>query len=383
MVFGKRADYFMKKINIILDHKADTSITRLAVMYANHLVEKGYNVTVNYPLFSWYRYELFYQNINENSLKFKILLIKRFVSCALRKEFGWAGEKNYKLSKMVKLNKYLYKPTKYNISDSDYILIFQSQLLLDLIDFPENKGEIIDSLHTGNFLNDSDVREWFLYLTKTACKRVSVKRFASSSRVKAFYAQFDVRVDRVIYNGIDLIEFKPTQLAEKAYDFLMFSDVKKAKGYDFGVQVIKELKAQNLKLKFNSIGRNVQGLDTTSFDNVYKELKEKDYAEEYGKHLFFLYPSLYDGFPAPPLEAMASGAVCILAKVAGVDEYAVDGENCMLCEPGNLDEFVNKIKRLLSDPELCEKLSQNAANTAKRFSWDNSTNELIDLMNQK
>ena len=367
-----------KRVSIILDHNENLSITRIAVMFANHLSRNGYQVIINYPTFPRYRFELF-QNINY--LQLRALLVWVFFKNMFKKK-KWIAEKNYPLEKNIKFNNYLYRATKDNIPNADYILIFQNQLLFDIIDFPKEKGEIIDSLFTGNFENDPELGPWFMYQLESGCKRMNVKRFASSTQTRDFYIKYDVRVDRVIHCGVDVSEFKPNDFIEKQFDMLMFCDIKKAKGFDFGVSVIKQLKKKDINIKFHSIGRNVQGLDTSIFDTVYGALPDNEYAAVYRKHLFFLYPSLYDGFPAPPLEAMASGAVCILARVAGVGEYAIDGENCLLCEPGNLDEFVKKIKKVLEDPDLCKKISKNAIVTAQRYTWENSTKNLIELMNE-
>ncbi|MFA4905565.1 MAG: glycosyltransferase family 4 protein [Candidatus Margulisiibacteriota bacterium] len=371
----------MKKINIILDHNYyyNTSISRVAAMYGNQLSKNGYEVTISYPVLSWYRYYLLFLWQKHALLKYLLFnakfLLRDLYKLVLMKERGYA------LSKDVRLNRYWYKPTKQNIPDADYIIIFQGQLLFDLVALPKNKGIIIDSLHTGNYSGDTGMGKWFNYLLETVYLRVNVKRFAVSSTVSDFYKKSGVRVDKVINNGVDIDEFKPSSLSDKKVGYLMFSDAKKAKGYDFGVGVIKHLKAQGVKEKFYSIGRHIKGLDTSIFDEVYGALNGARYAEALRKHLFFLYPSLYDGFPAPPLEAMASGAVCIIANVAGVNEYAVDGENCMLCEPGNLNDFVIKINRLLSNTKLRENISKNAVLTARRYSWEICAKNIMELMN--
>ncbi|MFA4905556.1 MAG: glycosyltransferase family 4 protein [Candidatus Margulisiibacteriota bacterium] len=373
----------MKKINIILDHKVDTSITRIAVMYANQLAANGFQVTVNYPIFPWYRYILFRNNIEVGSLRFKYMLMKRLVSSFIKKDREWEGAKNHNLAKAVRLNSYLYKPTINNIPDADFILIFQGQLLLDLIVLPKEKGEIIDSLHISDFQDDPILREWYGYLLETVWKRIKVRRFAVSTMAKEYFEGQGVRVEGTVHNGVNLTEFRPNEYEEKDSGILMFSDVKRQKGYDFGLKVINALKMKNVKNKFYSIGRVGKEMNVSVFDKAYGYLTGEDYSRLYRRHLFFLYPSLFDGFPAPPLEAMASGAVCVLAKVAGVGEYAVDGENCMLCEPGDLNGFVNKFHLLLNDPELCRKISQNAVNTAKKYSWENVTRKLIEFISNE
>jgi len=89
-------------------------------------------------------------------------------------------------------------------------------------------------------------------------------------------------------------------------------------------------------------------------------------------------PSWYESFPAPPLEGMACGIPVITTSI-GVEDYARDGENCLVVPPRNPEAMANAILRLLSDEELCKKLGENGPKTASQFTWDKTTDKVEQL----
>lgn len=89
-------------------------------------------------------------------------------------------------------------------------------------------------------------------------------------------------------------------------------------------------------------------------------------------------PSWYESFPAPPLEGM-SCRIPVVTTSIGVEDYARDGENCLVVPPRNPEAMANAILRLLSDEELRKKLGENGPKTATQFSWDKTTDKLEQL----
>jgi glycosyltransferase involved in cell wall biosynthesis len=83
-----------------------------------------------------------------------------------------------------------------------------------------------------------------------------------------------------------------------------------------------------------------------------------------------LYPSRYEGFALPPLEAMACGCPVVTTRVGAVPEYAVDGRNAFVVEPGDVSAMARRVESLLRDRELATQFDVEGRRTASRFTTD-------------
>ena len=84
----------------------------------------------------------------------------------------------------------------------------------------------------------------------------------------------------------------------------------------------------------------------------------------------FVFPSLYEGFGLPPLEAMASGTPVVTSNVASLAEVA--GDAAVLVDPYEVDSIADGMRRVLSDPALADDLRQRGLRRAAAFSWEQS-----------
>ena len=91
-------------------------------------------------------------------------------------------------------------------------------------------------------------------------------------------------------------------------------------------------------------------------------------------------PSLFQGFGLVGLEAMASGAACVLTASGGVMEYAHDDENALVVPPGDDAALATAILRLVEDAPLRQRLAESGLATARRFTWRRSAETFIAFL---
>jgi glycosyltransferase involved in cell wall biosynthesis len=91
----------------------------------------------------------------------------------------------------------------------------------------------------------------------------------------------------------------------------------------------------------------------------------------------FIYPSLYEGFGLPVLEALSMGIPTITSNISSMPEVA--GDAALLTDPGNIAAIAGAMLRLLNDPEKRLELSVKAVRQASRFSWENTAQQTLAL----
>ncbi|HSA92164.1 MAG TPA: glycosyltransferase family 1 protein [Terriglobales bacterium] len=91
----------------------------------------------------------------------------------------------------------------------------------------------------------------------------------------------------------------------------------------------------------------------------------------------FVFPSLYEGFGLPPLEAMAHGTPVVTSNVSSLPE--VVGNAAVLVNPENVFEIMRALHRALVDQPLRERLKQRGYEQIQRFSWETSVARLIEI----
>ena len=91
----------------------------------------------------------------------------------------------------------------------------------------------------------------------------------------------------------------------------------------------------------------------------------------------FVFPSLYEGFGLPPLEAMASGTPVVTSNVSALPE--VVGDAAMLVDPEQADAIADGVIRVLSDEPFRANLVRKGLARARQFSWDRSVRRTWDI----
>jgi glycosyltransferase involved in cell wall biosynthesis len=90
-----------------------------------------------------------------------------------------------------------------------------------------------------------------------------------------------------------------------------------------------------------------------------------------------VFPSLYEGFGLPPLEAMACGCPVIVSKAASLPE--VCGDAAYYVDPKNVDSIAGGIDKMLDDKALRESLIAKGIERVKLFNWEKTTRQTLDI----
>ncbi len=96
----------------------------------------------------------------------------------------------------------------------------------------------------------------------------------------------------------------------------------------------------------------------------------------YDEAKVFVFPSLYEGFGLPPLEAMAHGTPVVTSNVSSLPE--VVGNAAVLVNPENVFEIMRALHRVLMNQALRDRLKERGYQQATKFSWDKSVRRILE-----
>lgn len=235
---------------------------------------------------------------------------------------------------------------------------------------------------------------------KPALKNSKIIIAVSYSTKKDIIRLFNVRKKEihVIYEGVSE-EFKPLegkklQKIREKYNLpskfiLNVGTIEPRKNL---VRLIKaySLLPENLKNIYKLV---IVGKKGWYYEDIFKTVKnlnlqkkveftgyipDEDLPLVYNLSEIFIYPSLYEGFGLPVLEAMACGIPVITSDVSSLPEIV--GDAGILVNPRSTLQIKNAMKLLLENEKLRETLKEKGIERAKKFQWRNTARKLLNLM---
>jgi glycosyltransferase involved in cell wall biosynthesis len=104
-------------------------------------------------------------------------------------------------------------------------------------------------------------------------------------------------------------------------------------------------------------------------------IAEEDVAALYSLATVFAYPSLWEGFGLPVLEAMACGTPVLTSDVSSLPEVA--GDAALLVPPTDVEAIADGLTRLLDDAALRSDLAARGLHRVAAFSWERCARETL------
>ncbi|MBN1535642.1 MAG: glycosyltransferase family 4 protein [Anaerolineales bacterium] len=213
-------------------------------------------------------------------------------------------------------------------------------------------------------------------LAKTAKLILTVSDFSKTELIK--YCHIDPQRLVVIPEGSDhILRIEPDQgvfekhnLGKNPY-LLTVGTNAPHKNLKIIYQAAEKLSAQALDFVVvgSDFDRWFNAPQITSSDRIKKLgfLSDAELKAVYQKAVAFIFPSQYEGFGLPPLEAMACGCPVIASNTASVPEIC--GDAALYFDPDNPAELVEKIMRVINDVNLQSELRGKGISRASHFSW--------------
>jgi glycosyltransferase involved in cell wall biosynthesis len=237
------------------------------------------------------------------------------------------------------------------------------------------------------FVMGSAIRNSALVFTVSEASRADILRF---------YPATDPTKVHVVPNAIDaeLLEDPGPEETERVREryqirgrFVLFAgNVKPHKNLERLIRAFARVRGQEgnedlrLVLLGDDVGRYASLRRTADEAGVRQDVRffgfvpHQTLAALYRMATLFAFPSLYEGFGLPPLEAMACGTPVVTSRMSSLPE--VVGDAALLVDPYSEEEIAQAIARVLDDEDLRHRLVERGLVRAASFSWERSVRQI-------
>ncbi|MFH0912456.1 MAG: glycosyltransferase family 1 protein [Patescibacteria group bacterium] len=235
------------------------------------------------------------------------------------------------------------------------------------------------------------------YLAQKADRLIAVSESTRRDLIRLY--QIDSQRITVIYEGVDTAYFSsPDQLIISSlrerfsvpgpylYYVGSLEPRKNVITIIRGLDYLKQQGFANIKLVLSggkgwlneAIFAEVEKLNLSTEVVFTGSAKEEEKIAWLQNAVGFVFPSLYEGFGLPVLEAMAAGCPVLTSRVSSLPEIV--GEAALLVDPSVQMEFNLALTKLLTDPDLARQLSQAGRERARQFTWEATAQATLKVL---
>lgn len=293
---------------------------------------------------------------------------------------------------LKKNNLYVHKELKKIITTNEYEIVHCHTPMGGVLgrlaarEARRNGTKVFYTAHGFHFFKGAPLINWLVYysterfLSRYTDVLITINK-EDYERARKFKAE---KVDYVPGVGVDINEFrgiyvdrekKRNEIDVKHDDFVILSvgELNKNKNHQVIIKAISSLK--NLRIKYVICGQGILESELKKLANelgVEKQVKflgyRKDIPEIYKIADLFAFPSFREGLSLALMEAMASGLPCVVSKIRGNIDLIEEGKNGYLVSSSNINTFAEKIKNLIDNDSLRQKISKNNTEDVKHYS---------------
>lgn len=207
------------------------------------------------------------------------------------------------------------------------------------------------------------------------------------------------RDSKVFYCGVDInknLQKHQTIHTENKLNLFSSGVFFPYRNYETLVKVINKMVKNNIDVHLdimgsteldkeyaNKIKNMITEMDLDKYITIWGQVNEEKYVELHNNADMFLFININQSWGLAVFEAMSCGLPVIVSESVGAIELLKDKENAIIVDPENVDQIYDEIMNLKNNKQYYEKISNNAYEIVKDFSWDNLySSKMLELFNK-
>lgn len=228
---------------------------------------------------------------------------------------------------------------------------------------------------------------WYRFLIprviRTSLKVITVSKFSKQELQEVF--ELPEEKIHVVYEGVSS-KFKPLEI--KKDDFILWvGSLQPCKNLENLLRAFQILRKKGIKTKLYLVGatnpkvfgkfdvkESFEGVEFLGYKN------DDELLSLYNRAQLFVFPSLYESFGLPALEAMACGCPVVASAMASLPEICED--SAYYVNPEEPEDIAEGMLKVLSDDQLRQSLVKKGLERVKLFSWHNTAKEILKIVQQ-
>ncbi len=262
---------------------------------------------------------------------------------------------------------------------------------------PRVPGKIVNTVHDLVYLNFPETMEKRNYRRlkmhlERSCQDADVIITVSETVKQELIDQMNLPKEkiRVVYNGVDQNRFRPVtdRLSGLPKDYFLYLGTLEPRKNLLGLLESYRI----VKPKIGDCKLVLGGARGWEYDTIFEKVKEygleqdvvftgylpsEDLPKLYSGAKAFVFPSLYEGFGIPPLEAMACGVPVITSDCSCLPE--VTGSAAVLVNPKDSEQLADAMERILTESDLRESCIKQGFEHVKQFTWEQATDKVFEI----
>jgi len=255
--------------------------------------------------------------------------------------------------------------------------------------YPHSFKNVIFSFK--DFIRNPSIQQWRNYIFHMPFKAADVIVSWGGYERKEIVEKMGIDKKNIFLNHPVNVKIERREIKNDNYNLLYIGQIKERKGWDIAVKTIKILKDKYPKIKLLFVTYDTARLNKLKElilqegvqDYIEMKLKVSDTEkwDLYKKCSILVFPTRYEGFGLPVVEAMMKGCAVVVSDAPAVNEIVKHEINGLIAKYENPEDAAAQVSRLLDSVELRQSVVKNGYDTAMEYDYHKCCNELERFVN--